>query len=213
MKPYHLLFGLWGFLAPPTQAANSSFATVQFGDITQISLPRNWTYLDNEVAGHLNSSSEAMARIAGVYINQGDNKILVAANAYDTAGKSRATLRLSIRAVQCPKQQDLRKLAEQSSQAIQKTLLPAARETADAMEKLPDIKAYKVLGVKIDYNGKLYCTHATFEGDYGGHVVVADTWICPLGDRALKLSTSYERRAQAIYQPTIDYIWRSLSAK
>ena len=207
------LYSALVIFALPSQAANSAFATVQFADVALIALPRSWTYLDKNIAANLNSSSEAVGRIAGISINQGDNKILVAANAYDAAGKSKATVRLSVRAGQSPSQQELRELAKQPTQSIQEALLPAAKETADAMLKVPGIKSYKVVGVKLDYNGMLHCALTTFEADYGSRVVVSDTWVCPLSNRTLKLSTSYEKRNQAIYRPIVDYVWRSLSAK
>lgn len=207
------LFVVLAVLMPSSQAANSAFVTLQFAEVAKIALPRNWTYLDKQIADHLNTSVEASGRIAGFSIKQGDNKILVAANAYDETGKSKATVRLSVRMGQSPSQDDFRELAKQPPQSIQEALLPAAKETADAILKVPGIKSYKVLGVKLDHNEALHCTLSTFEGDYGGRLVILDTWVCPLGDRTLKLSTSYEKRHQAIYRPTIDYVWRSLSAK
>ena len=212
MKVPSLFIGLT-LLGASAHAAVSSFSTVQFGEVAQIALPKSWTYLDKDVAEHLNTSSEAVGRIAGISISQGDNKILVAANAYDSSGKSKATIRLSVRAGQSPNQQEFRELANQASQTIQEALLPAAKEIADGMLKVPGVKAYKVVGVKIDRNKSLYCALSTFEGDYGGRVVISNTWVCPLGNRTLKLSTSYEKRGQSIYRPTIDYVWQSLSAK
>lgn len=213
MRPLYILFSALVVLAMPSQAANSAFATIQFEDVVQLALPRSWIYLDKNVAAHLNTSSEAVGRIVGIPINQGDNRILVAANAYDTTGKSKATLRLSVRAGSSPSQQEFQDFAKQPPQFIQETLLPAAKETADAMLKVSGINSYKVIGVKLDYNGKLYCARSTFEADYGGRVVISDTWVCPLSNRLLKLTVSYEKQSQAVYQPTVDYVWRSLSAK
>lgn len=78
-------------------AQKSAFATVRFGDVVQVDLPRSWTYLDPKLAAHLNTSSEALSRTIGLEVLQGDNVVLVAANAHDSAGKTRATLRISIR--------------------------------------------------------------------------------------------------------------------
>lgn len=208
-----LLFSVLVIPGMPSQAADSSFGTVQFAGIAQIALPRNWTYLDQNVAAHLNTSSEAAGRIAGISVNQGDNKILVAANAYDALGKSKATIRLSVREGQSSSQQEIREFFKQPPRLIQEALLPIAKETADEMLKMPGVKSYKVVGATLAYNGALYCTLSTFEGDYGGRVVISDTWVCPLTNRTLKLSTSYEKQNQAIYRPIVDYVWRSLLSK
>ena len=95
-----LLLVLISFMSLPAfaQDARSAFATVRFGQVVQVDLPRNWTYIDKKIADHLNTSSEAMGKFAGIDIAQGDNTILVAANAYDSKGKSKATLRISVRA-------------------------------------------------------------------------------------------------------------------
>lgn len=207
------VFSALAILALPSHASNSSFATVQFEGYAKIALPRNWTYLDKNVAAHLNTSSEAAARVAGFSVNQGDNNILVAANARDAKGKSKATVRLSVRLGLSATQEEFLEISKQPHQSIQDALLPAARETADAMLKMPGVKSYRVLGVKLDHNGALRCILSIFEGDYGGRVVISHTWVCPVGNRTLKLSTSYEKQNQAIYWPTIEYIWRSLSAE
>ena len=81
------------------------------------------------------------------------------------------------------------------------------------MLKSPGVKSYNVRSVKLDHNNTLYCALFTFEGEYGGRFVIADTWVCPLGNRTLKLSSSYEKRLESVYRPTIDYVWRSLTAR
>lgn len=207
------LINVLAIFAVPCQAANSSFATVEFTDIAQVALPRNWTYLDKNIAAHLNTSSEAVARIAGFSINQDNNKILVSASAYDTTGNSLATIRLSVRTGQSLSQQEFRELANQSPLFIQEALLPAGKEVADAMLRVPGIRSYKVIGAKFDYNGALYCDLLIFEYNHSGRVVISETRTCPFDNRTIKLATSYEKINQAIYQPTINYVWRSLSAK
>jgi len=207
------LFCVLAFFVIPSYATDSSFGTVRFSNVARIDLPRNWTYLDKEIAAQLNTSSEATGRILGIPINQGDNTILVAGNASDGKGKPRATIRLSVRARPSPSQQQFRELAKQSPQLIREALLPVARETADAMLMIPGIKSYKVVGVKLDTNGELHCARLSFESEYSDRVVISDTWLCPLSNRAIKLSSSYDKRYQAIYWPIIEYVWRSLSEK
>lgn len=205
---FPVFIGIWCISA---QAAVSSFQTVEFGGIVKISLPKNWAYLDKYVADHLNTSSEALSRISGLVIAQGDNRVLVAANAYDDKGKTRATLRLSVRKAVSPSQTDMRELGKQPKNVIQSALLPSANEIVEAMLKVSGVKSYKIRAVKIDQNGTLVCSLASFEGDYDNRSVVSSTWVCPLGDRTIKLSASYEKHLESVYLPTINYVWSSLA--
>jgi hypothetical protein len=194
------------------QAGKSAFATVTFGNGVQVDLPRNWTYMDKRVADHMNTSSEADANLAGLSVSQGDNEILVAANAYDSQGKSKATLRISVRVAPSMSQAQMRELAAQPSSATEDQLRSVANETVKAMLKVPGVRSYAIRAVKLDRNTALVCSLSSFEGDLGRGLVVSDTWVCPLGDRTLKLSTSYEKGSQSIYLPTLGRVWRSLQA-
>ncbi len=201
------------FCIIPSYASDSSFGTVEFANVARIALPRNWIYLDKELTSHLNTSSEATSRVLGIPINQGNNIILVAGNAFDSAGHSRATIRLSVRDAPSPSQQHFRELAKQSPALVRDALLPAARETADTMLKIPGISSYKIVGAQLDHNGELYCARLSFESEYNDRVVITDTWLCPLTVRVIKLSSSYDKQFGAIYSPTIDYVRRSLAGK
>lgn len=192
------------------QNGRSTFATVRFGELVQVDLPKNWTYMDRRVADHLNTSSEAVIKLAGVSVGQGDNKILVAANAYDSQGKSRATVRISVRAAPSVTQSQIRELATQSTVTIESQLRPTADETARAMLKVPGVKSYMVRAVKLDQNDSLVCLQSSFEGDLGHGPLIFDTWVCPLGDRTLKLSTSYAKNSRSLYWPTLNLVWQSL---
>lgn len=163
------------------------------------------------LAAHLNTSSEAQTGTLGLPVPQGNNVILAAANAYDSAGKTRATLRVSARTEQGPTQTQIREFSRRSQAEIEGTLRPAAEATVKAMLQLPNVKSYKVTELRVDMEGPLTCMLTRFEGDYGGRLMVADTWVCPSGDKSIKLSTSYEKALKHIYSPTLDRVRRSLS--
>ena len=166
--------------------------------------------MDKRIADHMNTSAEAAGNYAGLSIAQGNNEILVAANAYDSQGRSKATLRISSRNAASMTQAQMRELAAQPAPVVQSHLYSAASETAKAMLKMPGVRSYAVRAVKLDRNAVLVCSLFSFEADLGRGPIIADTWVCPLGDRTVKLSTSYEKTSQAIYRPTLDRVWRSL---
>lgn len=198
-------------IATASLAQQSAFSTVRFGNAVQVDLPRSWTYLDPAIAAHLNTSSEAQPGAIGLPVPQGNNVILAAANAYDSAGKTRATLRVSVRTEQGATQTQIREFARRPKAEIEATLRPAAEATVKAMLQMPNVKSYKLAELRIDTEGPLTCMLTRFEGDYGGRLVVADTWVCPNGDKSIKLSTSYEKALKHIYAPTLDQVRRSLS--
>jgi hypothetical protein len=78
------------------KAENSAFAHFRFGSDVSIDVPRNWYFLDENIRQNLNTYSEAVVRLAGITANQGNNQILIAANAYTTSKKPSATMRLSV---------------------------------------------------------------------------------------------------------------------
>jgi len=192
-------------------AQKSTFTTLRFGELVQVDLPRNWTYLDPVVASHLNTSSEAMGREVGINVPQGDNVVLVAGEARDSTGKKRATLRVSYRAEQSVSQADMLELARLPPAETEALLRPSADATVKAMLKVPGVKSYRATQLRFDTSGPLTCSHARFEGEYGGVVMISETWVCPIAKGNLKLSTSHEKALNSVYAPTLANVRRSLA--
>jgi hypothetical protein len=191
-------------------AQKSAFATLRFGDLVQVDLPRNWTYLDPNVAAHLNTSSEAVGKTIGIDSPQGNNAVLAAANAYDSAGKTKATLRVSYRAETGLSQAQMRELARLSPSEVEALLRPSADATIKAILQMPGVKSYRATELRIDTSGPLVCSLSRFEGDYGGRMMVSDTWLCPIATGNLKLTTSHEKVFATVYVPTFANVRRSL---
>ena len=208
---YSLIVLVLATLAETSSAQHSAFATVRYGDAVQVELPRNWTYMDSAVASHLNTSSEAVAKVVGLTLPQGNNVVLVAANAHDSAGKSKATLRVSMRTEPGLTQAQMRELVRSSPAEIEAMLRPSADETVKAMLQMQGVKSYRVTELRLDTSGALTCSLSRFEGDYGGRLMVSDTYVCPAAARTIKLSISYEKALASIYAPTLANVRRTLS--
>ena len=73
------------------------------------------------------------------------------------------------------------------------------------------VKSYRTTELRLDTSGSLACLLSQFEGDYGGRVMMSETWVCPTADRTIKLSISYEKVLASIYAPTLVHVRRSLS--
>lgn len=203
-----------GALATATSesmAQKSAFATARFGNAVQVDLPRNWTYLDPVIASHLNTASEATGKIVGLALPQGDNQVLVAANAHDSGGKTRATLRVSVRADQNLTQAHMKEASAMPPAEAATMLRPSADAAVKAMLQVPGVKSYRISELRIDSTGSLICTLSRFEGDFGGRLMISDTWVCPAEGKSIKLSTSYEKALASIYAPILTNVRQTLA--
>jgi len=175
-----------------------------------IEVPRNWTYLDENLRRHLETVSEAVARLAGITPNPGENLILVAGSAYTSFRTPSATLRLSVRWGNSPTQEDMREIAKLHKKDLTEILAPIADETRRVMVGLEGVKSVKAVDARIASNQGLTCMFSEFETDASDGVKLSQTYICPLGNRSVKLSTSYRKSEATLFHPVVAYVWHSL---
>ncbi len=194
----------------PTQP--SAFFKKQFDGGISVELPTNWRWMDASDAASLNTSSEAVADSVGFEVNQGNNTILLAGNAFNDDKQSVATLRVSLRSSALGSQADMREGLKDPQRDVEAAMLIELETTAAAMRKLPTTRYYRVVGGSFKQNPSLICIWSGFESDVGRGATVSDLWVCPLGKRALKLSASYHKDRANLFAPIIAYVWRSLSA-
>lgn len=214
MKVLALIVLLLSFAAP-SHAVESAFITMDLGGIARLALPRSWTLTDAKISEQINTSSEAAARLGGLEINRGDNRVLVSANAFDSMGNVQATIRLSVSPAPGLSQADMRELSALTNEEVQPILKSQFMQASEALLNVPGVKSLNVKLTSINQNNSLVCMRVTseFERDLLYGIFVSDYWICPLGDRAIKLSTSYKKDLESIYRPTIEYVWSTLEAR
>jgi hypothetical protein len=186
----------------------STFARLQFGDDVSIEVPRNWTFLDPNIRSHLNTYSEAVAKLSGIDVNQGNNQILVAANAYTERNKKpAATVRLSVRVgsvasqaeVKAANLGELRREAESTLEKLQKSgSLPA------------DVRGMKLLDVRLEKLGGLYTIVYDKQVDYDSGHEIDRLDVIYLGNKVFKLNTSWKRDVP-MFEPIIRRIRQSLA--
>lgn len=195
----------------------SSFAVLQFGEDITIEVPRDWTYLDDNMKRHINTFSEAVLKLSGISLNQGDNKILVAANAYTRYSTPSATLRLSVRpkdAKESITQSEMRQEAPKlSKKEVLEMLAPTISETKRAMLNIEGIRSVKLIDARIEQSKHLTCLLTEFENsaDYG--ISLVQVYVCPAGDKSIKLTTSYRKSEAIMFKPTLKYVWNSLRVR
>ncbi len=191
----------------------SAFAKLDFGGEIYIEIPRNWTVLDENLRNHLNTSSEAITRLAGLPQSANDNVILVAANAYTTFRTPSSTLRLSVRRGQGASQSDMAQVARMPQAELQAALAPIAEQSQKAMLGIDGVMSATFLGSRVASNKTLYCMFFEFETVVPDGTKISQTYVCPYSTKTIKLSTSYRKSESAMFRPVIEQVWQSLNSK
>lgn len=195
----------------------STFVALQFGEDVAIEVPRDWTYLDDNMKRNINTSSEAALKLSGISLNQGDNKILVAAHAYTQYLTPSATLRLSVRP-QYPKegitQSEMRQEAPKlSKKQLLEMVAPTISETKRAMINIEGMRSVKFIDARVEQSKHLTCLLTEFENnaDYG--ISLVQVYVCPAGDKSIKLTTSYRKSEATMFKLILKYVWNSLRVR
>lgn len=192
-------------------AQQSTFAILQFDNGITIEVPRNWTYLDDNIKQQLNNSSEAIVKLSGTPLNQGDNQILIAANAYTTFNKPSATMRISVRPGKYPTQLEMRQLSQTSKAELSEILTPIIAATKRAILSMEGVRSVTLRDARIEQSKHLACLFTEFEKDTSDGLTLSQTYVCPAGDKSIKLSTSYRKSEATLFKPVLQYIWHSLT--
>lgn len=200
-------------ISPIARADRSAFAKLDFGGTIFIEVPRNWKFHDENFMRHLNTAGEAATRLAGITPSPGENTILVAANANTSFRSASATLRLSVRSGKAPSQADMRELTKTPKSELLLLLDPVISETKKVMVGTGLIKSVKTVDARIARNSSLSCMFLEFEVETVGGTELNQTYICPAGDKLIKLSTSYRKAEAALFLPVVRHVWESLKAK
>lgn len=186
----------------------STFALLQFGNDASIEVPRNWTFLDPNIQSHLNTYSEAVAKLSGIDVNQGNNQILVAANAYTTKNKRpAATIRLSVRVSNVASQAEVKAMS----------LTDIRREGELTLEKLlrsgslpNDVRGMKLLDVRLERFGTLYAIVYDKQVDYDSGPEFDRLDVIYMGNKVFKLNSSWKSDAN-MFEPIVRRIRQSLT--
>ena len=186
----------------------SAFARLDFEGEVIIKVPRHWTYLDDNLRKHLNTAAEATTRLAGLPQAIGDNVVLVAGSAQTSAGGTSATLRLSVRRGPGLTQAQMLEVARMPRVELTQLLTPVLEETRRVMIGVDGVIAAKSSDSGVVTNPGLLCMFFEFQTDVSDGARLSKTYLCPLGDRAVKLSTSY--RVSEAMRPVVEYVWQSL---
>lgn len=186
----------------------STFLRLQFGNDVSVEVPCNWNFLNQDIRQNLNTYSEAVAKFAGIDANQGNNQILVVANAYTTDKKPSGTMRLSVRVGSFPSQDEIKF-------AVPSDLRREAEKTLQKLNNnLPDnVRGVKLLDVRLERLGVYYTIVTDKQVDYVSGPELDRLDLIYVGDKVYKLNTSYRKSEEWMFKPIIRHIRQSLKIK
>lgn len=195
------------------RAQDDSFVKLDFAGTTLIEVPINWEYLDKNLRRQLNIAGEATVRVAGITPNIGENVILISANAYTSSRTPSATLRLSVRRGKAPTQTEMREASKLPSSVLSQLLEPIADETRRVMLVNSGVKSVTTTASSVLSNRGVICMFFEFEIKSATRTSLYQTYVCPMGERSVKLSTSYNKSEANIFRPITEHVWQSLRIK
>ncbi|MBI1398002.1 MAG: hypothetical protein GC151_18670 [Betaproteobacteria bacterium] len=184
----------------------SAFVRLQFGNDAAIEVPRNWSFLDMNIRQHLNAYSEAVAKFAGIDMNQGNNQILVAANAYTKDEKPSATMRLSVRVGTFPAQASIK---DADSNELRREAEIALKNLQGTLPE--NVKGMRILDVRVERLGDYYTIVTDKQVDYLSGPEVDRLDVIYVSSKVYKLNTSYRKSEAWMFEPVIRHIRQSLT--
>ena len=194
-----------------SHAQTDAFARLDFGGELLIEVPRHWTYFDENLRKHLDTATEATTRLAGISRASAEHVILVAGNAQTSSRGTSATLRLSVRRGPGLTQAQMREVAKVPKAELAKLLAPVLEDTRKVLVGVDGVTgAQPSSDVRLVTNQGLLCMFFEFQTDTMDGARLSQTYLCPLGDKAVKLSTSYRVSEARLMRPVVEYVWQSL---
>lgn len=209
-----LLLSIIPAMASTSWCAESAFGKLEYGGFLSVEIPKHWIILDENSKKNMNNFSEAVLKLKNVELNQGNNNILISANSYNSSSNFPvASIRVSVRPGKTDSQDDIKKIAGYSEADLKEYFVPLVTPMERMMLSISGCKTYKVIDTNIAKNLSVSCLYTEAESNFGNGTMISQTYLCPMGDKNVKLATSYLKTQKMQFKPILDYVWSSLSVK
>ena len=192
--------------APISEAQERSRFTeynLKYGISVQI--PSHWRIIDKQIMDQIDANTELLSKV-----NQGDNDIIIAAN-YTVNNQTLATARVSVRTRSTFTQDAIRNMTkseiEKHDASGRTMLLSALHQTNDTSTKVSAFKTTK------EMLAGYVCTRTVYQTIKPPETMNVSIYVIYLGNRAVKMTLSYEDSRKDLLKMTIDKIKRSLVLK
>lgn len=190
------------------ESARQNLRTFRFGESILLTIPKDWTLLDDRQKAILNDKTDESKSP-----DQQPNQVLFAANKNTDHTNPAATVRLSLRPGSTVSQTDMTEMAKQPGGELREAMRANSEVVTKRLLATGLLRSSKVKEVGFRSNARVTCTFTELENDYGDRVMLGQTWVCPTADKTVKLSTSYRKAEAARFAPTISAIWESLEIR
>ena len=204
-----VLLGVFLLIAGALNNANaedSAFVHFRFGSDVSIDVPRSWYFLNKNIRQHLNTYSEAVVRLAGIPAAQGNNQILIAANAYTTSKKASATMRLSVKKGEFFSQNEVKEADLKELEMIVKSQLDKLKGSFPE-----EVKSLSLVGVRIEKLGNYYSIVTEKLIEYTSGEVVDLLDVIYFRNVVYKLHRTYRKSEAWMFEPILRILRESLS--
>jgi hypothetical protein len=191
--------------------ASGEFVKLQFGHEISIEVPRSWQYQNDNIRQKINLATDATVSLAGITTTQKGNVILVSASTFTSYKNPSATLHLNIRPAETMKQEDMRKLVPMTRIEVESVFGSADELLKNTYQSVDYIKSATIINYKVVSNDHISCLFTESEiTKTDGVVFLTQSWVCPSGNKFVKLGSSYNKHEENLFKPVITYVWKHL---
>jgi len=170
-----------------------------------VQIPSHWQIIDKKIMDQIDTNTELLSKVP-----QGDNDIIIAAN-YAVSNKTLATVRISVRTRNTFTQDAIRKMSQSE---IDKQDVLSRTMLVNALEQMNDtstkVSAFKTTKERL--SGYI-CVRTDYQTIQPSETMNTSIYVIYLGNRAVKMTLSYENNHKDLFKMTIDKIKRSLVIK
>jgi hypothetical protein len=170
-----------------------------------VQIPSHWRIIDKQIMDQIDANTELLSKV-----NQGDNDVIIAAN-YTVNNQTLATARVSVRTRSTFTQDAIKNMTqseiEKHDASGRTMLLNALRQANDTSTKVSAFKTTK------EMLAGYVCTRTDYQTTKPPEAMNVSIYVIYLGNRAVKMTLSYEDSRKDLLKMTMDRIKRSLVIK
>ena len=188
-----------------TEAQQSRFTQYNLKYGISVQIPSHWQIIEKQIMDQIDTNTELLTKVS-----QGDNDIIIAAN-YGVGDQTVGTVRVSVRTRKTFTQEDIGSMSQvdiDKQDVLSRTMLVnALKQKNDTSTK---VSAFKTTKESLsDY----LCVKTDYQTIHPSATMNTSIYVIYLGNRAVKMTLSYENSHKDLVKMTVDQIKQSLEIK
>jgi hypothetical protein len=190
---------------PRTEAQQSRFTQYNLKYGISVQIPSHWQIIEKQIMDQIDTNTELLTKVP-----QGDNDIIIAAN-YAVSDQTVAKVRISVRTRNTFTQEAIRSMSQaeiDNQDVLSRTMIVnGLKQMNDTSTKVSAFKTTKEM-----LSGYL-CVRTDYQTIEPSVTMNTSIYVIYLGNRAVKMTLSYEDNHKDLVKMTVDQIKRSLEIK